>query len=134
MLFTSAIPTHAEKNGARRVLFPLKRANIAAFCLCDRAAGPSARHPSPVSARVVNCQFSVLLFRCWWWCSVSSVFRFVIPLLLACTSWLVGPVRCVGSRSGLCDVCVVAAGHLQRSYVGHAGVCLVNWLLASRSY
>jgi hypothetical protein len=35
------MPTHAEKNRGRRVLFPLKRANIAAFCLClyDRAAG-----------------------------------------------------------------------------------------------
>jgi hypothetical protein len=48
MLFTSIMPTHAEKNRERRVLFPLKRANIAAFCLYDRAAGrshqPSARH------------------------------------------------------------------------------------------
>jgi hypothetical protein len=33
------MPTHAEKNRGRRVLFPLKRANIAAFCLYDRAAG-----------------------------------------------------------------------------------------------
>jgi hypothetical protein len=39
MLFTSAMRTHAEKNRGRRVLFPLKRANIAAFCLYDRAAG-----------------------------------------------------------------------------------------------
>jgi hypothetical protein len=41
MLFTSAMPTHAEKNKGRRVLFPLKRANIAAFAfgLCGRAAG-----------------------------------------------------------------------------------------------
>jgi hypothetical protein len=39
MLFTSTMPTRAEKNGARGVLFPLKRANIAAFCLYDRAAG-----------------------------------------------------------------------------------------------
>jgi hypothetical protein len=35
------MPTHAEKNRERRVLFPLKRANIAAFCLYDRAAGQS---------------------------------------------------------------------------------------------
>jgi hypothetical protein len=28
-----------EKKRERRVLFPLKRANIAAFCLYDRAAG-----------------------------------------------------------------------------------------------
>jgi hypothetical protein len=34
------MPTHAEKNRGRRVLFPLKRANIAAFGLYDRAAGP----------------------------------------------------------------------------------------------
>jgi hypothetical protein len=36
------MPTHAEKNRGRRVLFPLKRANIAAFglyVLYDRAAG-----------------------------------------------------------------------------------------------
>jgi hypothetical protein len=33
------MPTHAEKNGGRRVLFPLKRANIAVFGLYDRAAG-----------------------------------------------------------------------------------------------
>jgi hypothetical protein len=39
MLFTSAMPTHAEKNRGRRVLFHLKRANIAAFGLYDRAAG-----------------------------------------------------------------------------------------------
>jgi hypothetical protein len=39
MLFASAMPTHAEKNRGRRVFFPLKRANIAAFCLYDRAAG-----------------------------------------------------------------------------------------------
>jgi hypothetical protein len=41
MLFTSTMPTptHAEKNRGRRVLFPLKRANTAAFGLCDRAAG-----------------------------------------------------------------------------------------------
>jgi len=34
------MPTHAEKNRGRRVLFPLKRANMAAFGLYDRAAGP----------------------------------------------------------------------------------------------
>jgi hypothetical protein len=39
MLFTSIMPTHAEQKRERRVLFPLKRANIAAFCLYDRAAG-----------------------------------------------------------------------------------------------
>jgi hypothetical protein len=41
MLFTSTMPTHAdaEKNRGRRVLFPLKRANTAAFGLYDRAAG-----------------------------------------------------------------------------------------------
>jgi hypothetical protein len=39
MLFTSTMPTHAEKNRGRRVLFPLKRANNAAFGLYDRAAG-----------------------------------------------------------------------------------------------
>jgi hypothetical protein len=33
------MPTHAEKNRGRRVLFPLKRANISPFGLCDRAAG-----------------------------------------------------------------------------------------------
>jgi hypothetical protein len=33
------MPTHAEKNRGRRVLFPLKRANMAAFGLYDRAAG-----------------------------------------------------------------------------------------------
>jgi hypothetical protein len=37
MLFTSTMPTHAEKNRGRRVLFPLKRANTAPFGLCDRA-------------------------------------------------------------------------------------------------
>jgi hypothetical protein len=42
MLFTSTMPTHAEKNGGRRVSFPLKRANIAVFGLCDRAAGQFA--------------------------------------------------------------------------------------------
>jgi hypothetical protein len=39
MLFTIAMPTHAEKNRGRRVLFPLQRANTAAFGLYDRAAG-----------------------------------------------------------------------------------------------
>jgi hypothetical protein len=39
-LLTSTMPTHAEKSRGRRVLFiPLKRANIAAFGLYDRAAG-----------------------------------------------------------------------------------------------
>jgi hypothetical protein len=38
MLFTSAMPTHTKKNGALRALLSLKRANISAFCLCDRAA------------------------------------------------------------------------------------------------
>jgi hypothetical protein len=33
------MPTHAEKKQGRRVLFPLKRASIAAFGLYDRAAG-----------------------------------------------------------------------------------------------
>jgi hypothetical protein len=33
MLFTSTAPTHAEKSRWRRVLFPLKRANTAAFGL-----------------------------------------------------------------------------------------------------
>jgi hypothetical protein len=33
------MPTYAEKNRGRRVLFPLKRANTAAFGLYDRAAG-----------------------------------------------------------------------------------------------
>jgi hypothetical protein len=33
------MPTHAEKNRGRRVLFPLKRANISPFDLYDRAAG-----------------------------------------------------------------------------------------------
>jgi hypothetical protein len=36
------MPTHAEKNGGRRVLFPVKRANIAVFGLYDRAAGQLA--------------------------------------------------------------------------------------------
>jgi hypothetical protein len=35
----STMPTHAEKNRGRRVLFPSKRANTAAFGLYDRAAG-----------------------------------------------------------------------------------------------
>jgi hypothetical protein len=48
MLFTSAMPTHAEKNRGRRVLFPLKRANIAAFCLSDRAAGPVGPDPDQI--------------------------------------------------------------------------------------
>jgi hypothetical protein len=39
MLFTSTMPTHAEKNRGRRVLFPLKRANTAPFGSSDRAAG-----------------------------------------------------------------------------------------------
>jgi hypothetical protein len=39
MLFTSTMPTHAEKKRERRVLFPLKRANISPFGLYDRAAG-----------------------------------------------------------------------------------------------
>jgi hypothetical protein len=34
------MPTHTKKNGALRALLSLKRANISAFCLCDRAAGP----------------------------------------------------------------------------------------------
>jgi hypothetical protein len=42
MLFTSTMPTYAEKNRGRRVLFPLKRANISPFGLYDRAAGPHA--------------------------------------------------------------------------------------------
>ena len=49
MLFTSTMPTHAEKNRGRRVLFPLKRANTAAFCLCDRAAGLTASATAGVS-------------------------------------------------------------------------------------
>jgi hypothetical protein len=41
MLFASAMPpTHTKKKGALRALLSLKRANISAFCLCDRAAGP----------------------------------------------------------------------------------------------
>jgi hypothetical protein len=43
MLFTSAMPAHAEKNGGRRVLIPIKRANSSAVGLCDRAAGPDSR-------------------------------------------------------------------------------------------
>jgi hypothetical protein len=39
MLFASDTPTHTQKNGALRVLLPIKRANSAAFCLYDRAAG-----------------------------------------------------------------------------------------------
>jgi hypothetical protein len=50
MLFTSIMPTHAEKNRVRRVLFPLKRANIAAFCLYDRAAGRPLGGPRVSSA------------------------------------------------------------------------------------
>jgi hypothetical protein len=46
MLFTSTMPTHAEKNRGRRVLcFPLKRANTAVFCLwpvCKRDHPPLA--------------------------------------------------------------------------------------------
>jgi hypothetical protein len=38
MLFTSTMPTHAEKNRGRRVLFPLKRAHMAAICLSTLAA------------------------------------------------------------------------------------------------
>jgi hypothetical protein len=38
------MPTHAEKNRGRRVLFPLKRANISPFGLYDRAAGPISSH------------------------------------------------------------------------------------------
>jgi hypothetical protein len=49
MLFTSTMPTHAEKNRGRRVLFPLKRANIAAICLYDRAAGRAVCAPPPIS-------------------------------------------------------------------------------------
>ena len=37
MLFTSTMPTHAEKNRGRRVLFPLKRANIQYFAFCPLA-------------------------------------------------------------------------------------------------
>jgi hypothetical protein len=46
VLFSSAMPTHAEKHtgwGGRRVLFPLKRANTAAFGLCDPAARRAGR-------------------------------------------------------------------------------------------
>jgi hypothetical protein len=39
MLFASDTPTHTKKNGALRVLVPIKQANISAFCLYDRAAG-----------------------------------------------------------------------------------------------
>jgi hypothetical protein len=35
----AGMPTHTQKNGALRALLPLKRANILAFCLHDRAAG-----------------------------------------------------------------------------------------------
>ena len=45
MLFTSDMPTHTKKNGALRVLVPIKRANISAFGLYDRAAGPLAVQP-----------------------------------------------------------------------------------------
>jgi hypothetical protein len=72
MLFTSTMPTpaHAEKNRGRRVLFPLKRANNAAFGLCDRAAGlalaltgdspPTAapRAPRPRPARAAEAEAS----------------------------------------------------------------------------
>ena len=43
MLFTSIMPTHAEKNVGRRVLFPLKRASIAVLlwpvCMTATAVG-----------------------------------------------------------------------------------------------
>jgi hypothetical protein len=44
--------THAEKNRGRRVLFPLKRANIAAFGLCDRAPTLTALR---FGSRFVGC-------------------------------------------------------------------------------
>jgi hypothetical protein len=47
VVYYSTMPTHAEKNRERRVLFPLKRANIAAFCLYDRAAGPGRASSKP---------------------------------------------------------------------------------------
>ena len=45
MLFASDMPTHTKKNGALRVLVPIKRANFAAFCLYDRAGAQLV--PSP---------------------------------------------------------------------------------------
>jgi hypothetical protein len=46
------MPTHAEKNRGRRVLFPLKRANISPFGLYDRAAGPAVLSEFGVRVRV----------------------------------------------------------------------------------
>jgi hypothetical protein len=42
---------HAEKNRGRRVLFPLKRANTAAFGLCGRAAGQLVERSVVVEGR-----------------------------------------------------------------------------------
>jgi hypothetical protein len=55
MLFTSAMPTHAEKNRGGAYCFLLKLANIAAFCLCDRAAG----------------RFAALPAACFWFCQLK---------------------------------------------------------------
>ena len=41
MLFTSDMPTHAQKSRARRVLVAFKRANISCFGPHDRAAAPA---------------------------------------------------------------------------------------------
>jgi hypothetical protein len=51
---------HTQKNGERRVLFPLKRANIAGFGLCDRAAGLQLRFLYPLG---VSCNVPALRAR-----------------------------------------------------------------------
>jgi hypothetical protein len=66
------MPTHAEKNRERCVLFPLKRANIAAFCLYDRAAGHHA-----------SCMGHAL---------PTSDFRFCAALALAALAFLISNV------------------------------------------
>jgi hypothetical protein len=78
MLFASTMPTHAEKNRERRVLFPLKRANIAAFGLYDRAAGRESLAAGccwVLPDQLISCCCCWLLadWQCCWGCWVVVV-------------------------------------------------------------
>ena len=52
--FASAMPTHTKKNGALRALPSLKRANISAFGLYERAAGPAPIAIAAVTRHVAH--------------------------------------------------------------------------------
>jgi hypothetical protein len=101
MLFASTMPTHAEKNRGRRVLFPLKRANISPFGLYDRAAGPSSLPCSLLSLSLLALALRLQVRR---EPPLARHWRlFPLPLLLRCERFaLKSSRRCHDPREIAC--------------------------------